>query len=320
MTYTANTATRTYGAANPTLSGNVSGFVGSETLASATAGAAAFGTTASTTSNVGQYGITGSGLTANNGNYTFSQASGNATALAVTPASLIVTASNASKTYDGNLYTGGAGVTYSGFVNSETASVLNLSGLAYGGNAQNSRNAGSYVLTAGGLTANNGNYSLSYSPGTLTTAQASLSLAASAGSKTYDGTASSTLAPVATGLVAGRNAGVADSVTNLSESYNSANVNATTSLRVNSGYVIADGNGGANYAVTLQTASGSITAAATNIAPNLPNVPNAGNVQQAEVGTNTKTVTPPLVQGGGTGSGTADLNLTVRGDGVNLGQ
>jgi hypothetical protein len=84
LTYSANAASRAYGAAIPTLTGTVTGFVGTDTQANATTGTLTFTTTATTTSNVGSYPITGSGLTANNGNYTFVQAAGNATALTIT--------------------------------------------------------------------------------------------------------------------------------------------------------------------------------------------------------------------------------------------
>ena len=79
---------------------SVTGFVGSDTLSNATTGVLAFGTTATTGSNVGSYAITGSGLTADNGDYTFVQAASNATALTINP--LAVTLSGA-RAYDGTL-------------------------------------------------------------------------------------------------------------------------------------------------------------------------------------------------------------------------
>jgi hypothetical protein len=84
LTVTADAASRLYGAANPSLSGSVTGFVNNDTLANATGGSETFSTAAISTSNVGSYDITGAGLTANNGNYVFAQAPGNATALTVT--------------------------------------------------------------------------------------------------------------------------------------------------------------------------------------------------------------------------------------------
>ena len=99
LTYTATAASRTYGTANPAVSGTVTGFAGRDNQANATTGTLAFTCPATTGSSVGSYAINGSGLTANNGNYTFVQAAGNATALAITPATLTYTATAASRTY-----------------------------------------------------------------------------------------------------------------------------------------------------------------------------------------------------------------------------
>jgi glucuronoarabinoxylan endo-1,4-beta-xylanase len=85
LTYTANPANMIYGSAVPGLSGSVGGFVGGDTQASATTGTLAFTTPATSSSSVGLYAINGSGLTANNGNYTFVQAGVNATALSILP-------------------------------------------------------------------------------------------------------------------------------------------------------------------------------------------------------------------------------------------
>jgi hypothetical protein len=165
LTVSANAASRTYGAANPALSGSVTGFVLTDTLANATTGSETFSTTATNTSNVGSYGITGSGLTANNGNYVFAQAAGNATALTINKADLTATANAFTKTYDGSAYHGGNGVAYSGFVNGETSSVLNTTNLGYGGNSQGAINSGNYAIVANGVTS--GNYNLVYAAGNL---------------------------------------------------------------------------------------------------------------------------------------------------------
>ena len=109
-------------------------------------------------------------------------------ALTVGKADLTVTANNASKTYDGQAYSGGNGVSYSGFVNGEGASVLGGS-VSYGGTAQGAVNAGSYTLTASGLSSSN--YTIAYVGGSLAVAKATLTLA---GSKTYDGTGGFTAA------------------------------------------------------------------------------------------------------------------------------
>jgi filamentous hemagglutinin family protein len=84
--------------------------------------------------------------------------------LTITPASLTVTATSASKTYDGTAYSGGAGVTYSGFVASEDASVLSGT-LTYSGDSQGATDVGAYTISVSGLSS--GNYTLSFVDGVL---------------------------------------------------------------------------------------------------------------------------------------------------------
>jgi hypothetical protein len=89
-----------------------------------------------------------------------------------------------------------------------------------------------------------------------------LALDAVSDTKVYDGTTSSAGAPTATGLVGG------DTVGALTQSFTSKDVlgvNGST-LNVDAGYVVNDGNAGANYTVTLNAASGTITAAPLSIA------------------------------------------------------
>ncbi len=76
---------------------------------------------------------------------------------------LTITASAASKTYDGLAYSGGNGVTYS------TPPNANLLGsVSYGSTAQGAINVGSYVLTPSGLYSNQRGYDISYVAGALT--------------------------------------------------------------------------------------------------------------------------------------------------------
>lgn len=186
LTYTANPATRTYGAANPALSGTVTGFVTGETQATATTGTLGFTSPATNTSNVGSYAINGSGLVANFGNYTFSQALPNNTALSITPASLSITANNASKTYGQTLTFAGTEFSATGLQNSETIGSVNLTSA---GTVATANVSGSpYTVTASN--ANGGsflasNYSISYTNGVLTVNPASLSITANNASKTY---------------------------------------------------------------------------------------------------------------------------------------
>ncbi len=96
LAFNANPLTAPAGAPLPPLTGTVSGFIGSETLASATTGTLGWTTPATPASEAGNYAITGGGLTALN--YQFVQAAGNATALTLTPAPAQPVATNASVT------------------------------------------------------------------------------------------------------------------------------------------------------------------------------------------------------------------------------
>jgi gliding motility-associated-like protein len=184
LTVTASAATKTYdGLAYSGGNGVMySGFVNSETAATAVTGAVTYTGTSQNATNVGPYVITPGGLSA--ANYTLTYANGT---LTIGKAALTVTASAATKTYDGLAYSGGNGVTYSGFVNSETATTAVTGTVTYAGTSQNATNVGPYVITPGGLSA--ANYTLTYANGTLTIGKAALTVAASAAAKTYDGLA-----------------------------------------------------------------------------------------------------------------------------------
>jgi hypothetical protein len=138
--------------------------------------------------------ITPSGLTSSNYDITYSNG-----ALSVSKAPLTVTAAAATKTYDGQAYSGGNGVSYSGFVNSETSSVLGGS-VSYSGTSQGAINAGSYVITPSGLTSSN--YDITYSNGALSVSKAPLTVTANNASKTY-GDANPTLSTTVSGFVNG---------------------------------------------------------------------------------------------------------------------
>ena len=111
-----------------------------------------------------------------------------------------------------------------------------------------------------------GNYVL-VQPGNLsgTITPATLTLSAVSNTKTYDGTTSASAIPTVAGLVSG------SSLSGLSESYQSVNVMGTgaSTLGVNGNYVLSDGNGGANYRVVTQTATGTINPATLTVSNTL---------------------------------------------------
>jgi hypothetical protein len=132
--------------------------------------------------------VTASGLSlagASAGNYTLGSDAVTDTA-DITAATIVVTLADQSKTYDGLGYSGTP--TYAGFVNSETDSVIDAGGLAFGGDGNN---VGTHTVTASGLSATN--YTFDYfDTAILTITAATLSVGLAADDKTYDGTTDAT--------------------------------------------------------------------------------------------------------------------------------
>ena len=186
------------------------------------------------------------------GNYIVTLTEGDGT---ITPAPLTLAAVGDIKVYDG-----GTGST-------ATPDALGLfAGDTVTGLVESfdSKNAGPRTLTVGpGFVINDGNdggnYTVTLAAGDGTITPAPLVISAAPDSKVYDTTTGSTGTPfVVGGLVGG------DTVSGLTEVFDSKNAGARH-LLVN-GYTISDGNGGANYAVTLDDAAGSITPAPLTLA------------------------------------------------------
>ncbi|MCX6888323.1 MAG: YDG domain-containing protein, partial [Verrucomicrobia bacterium] len=258
LSIVAQAATRTYGAAEPTFAGSISGLRNGDALSAAVTGTLAFTTNATLTSNVGTYALTGSGLNLVGSNYVLAQAAGNATALSVTRAALTVNVASATKTYDGNAYAGGAGVSYAGFLNGDTSTVLSGS-TTYSGSSQGARHTGSYVLTAGGQTATN--YTLSYTPGALTISPKTITATLTANNKVYDGTTAATGTLTLNGLVGSETLGKT-----FAASFNAKDVASANLVTANS-VQLTDGSGrAANYVLgSGQTASARITPLSVNV-------------------------------------------------------
>ena len=150
----------------------------------------------------------------------------------ISKAPLIITANNLTRPYDGSPYSGGNGVTYSGFMNGETPSVLGGS-LSYGGSSQGAVNAGTFSIIPGGFSANN--YALTYGQGTLTITQVGLTLITGSltglVSKVYDGSNAALLSPsnyTLSGFVGSDGA----SVTKTVGSYSDANAGTAKTVTV----------------------------------------------------------------------------------------
>src|SRR3546814_489274 len=102
LTYRATPVTSIYGD-NPSLTGtvNAAGLRNGDTLTAVTSGAAIWTSAAGATSDIGAYAVAGSGLAADSHNYnvTFAQDAANATALAIDPRALTVTADALDRIY-----------------------------------------------------------------------------------------------------------------------------------------------------------------------------------------------------------------------------
>lgn len=234
---TANDRTKTYGQAvnfvgtEFTTMGLVNGdTVTRVTLASDGAPAAA---------PVGNYDIVpsnaqGNGLT----NYDITYVNGT---LTVNKAPLTIRANNQMKVYGQVFMFVGNEFVAMGLVNGD---MVNMVALASNG-APAAANVGNYaIVPANAMGVGLNNYNIQYVNGTLTVRPAPLTITATPNTKPYDGTVFAAAIPNVMGL---QNA---DTVTNLSEAYDTKHVGAGKQLHVAT-FTINDGNGGNNYTVTL---------------------------------------------------------------------
>ncbi len=173
LVVTAANQLRTYGAANPTLTGTVTGLQNGDNIT------ATFSTTATPGSPVGTYSIVPTLIDPGGKLTNYSVTINNGT-LTVNKAALTITAVNTSKLYGAPVPALTA--SYSGFVNGDTASSLTTPPTLTT-TATAASPVGSYSITASG--AANPNYSISYNSGTLTVNKAALTITAVNKSKRY---------------------------------------------------------------------------------------------------------------------------------------
>ncbi|SIT30172.1 gliding motility-associated C-terminal domain-containing protein [Filimonas lacunae] len=230
-----------------------SGFVNNEDSTAALTGALIYSGTSQGAINYGPYSLTPSGLTAANYNITFYSNN-----LTITKAPLTVTANDFIKTYDGGAFTGGNGLAYTGFVNSEDSTQVLKGLVTYTGNSQGAINAGSYDIIPGGLSATN--YAITYAKGTLTVGKAALTITAKDSTKVYDGLAFSNGNGVSySGFVNNEDstAALTGAITYAGTSQGSKNVNTYT--------IIPGGLVANNYTITFANGALSITKAPLDV-------------------------------------------------------
>src|SRR2546422_152103 len=138
---TADSKSKVYGAAVPSLTATYTGFVNGETETDLDT-PVTLSTTAAASSNAGTYPITASG--AADANYTITHVNGT---LTVTKAPLTITADDKSKVYGAALPALTA--TYTGFVNGDTVASLDTP-VTLSTAATASSNAGTYAISASG--------------------------------------------------------------------------------------------------------------------------------------------------------------------------
>ncbi|MCW2406959.1 filamentous hemagglutinin family protein, partial [Sphingobium sp. B1D7B] len=156
---------------------------------------------------------------------------------------------SAAKVYDGSTSATLTNANYSmtGNIGGDTVALVTGTAVYDDRNAGSNKTVSVSGLSLSGVDA--GNYSLASAiTGTIGTITAKgLTLTAVAGNKVYDGTTASADAVQISGLVAG------DTVA-ATQSFDSKNA-GTRALQVDSGYIVSDGNGGANYVVTVGSAA-----------------------------------------------------------------
>ncbi|MBA4136603.1 MAG: hypothetical protein C0518_04725 [Opitutus sp.] len=200
LTITANDASRSYGASNPTFGYTAIGFVNSETIAVLT-GAPSLTTPASASSPAGMYAITAAAGTLAAANYQFTFVNGT---LTVGKATLTVTAENKARAY--GAVNPAFTYTVSGYVNGETATVLGGSpGLST--SADTTSAVGTYAITAAAGTLAATNYQFTFVNGTLTVNKATLTITAEDKNRAY-GAANPAFTYVVTGYANGESSAV----------------------------------------------------------------------------------------------------------------
>jgi len=228
LTVSAYSVSRPYGAANPLFTASLSGFVNGDSAASLT-GTLSCTSAATLASAAGTYAINCSGLSSSN--YTMSFVPGT---LTITAVPLTITANNQTRQYGAP--NPAFNVSYSGFVNGDSSTVLSGT-LNCTSTANTASPVGTYPINCGGLAGSN--YTIVYSPGSLTVTQAVAAIAANNQTKNLD-SPNPTLTWTATGFVNGDTASVLTALP-------SCTTTATTTSQVGIYPITCSGAAALNY-------------------------------------------------------------------------
>ena len=154
---------------------------------------------------------------------------------------LTVTVNNATKTYDGNAYSGANSVTYSTTPNSNLLGVVNYTDLS------SKSNAGTYSIKASDLYSNQQGYIISYLDGILKINPKTITVDYTADNKVYDRTTTANVNGNLNGLVSG------DTVGFTQTSANFDNKNVGTGKIVTIDGITLNGTDASNYAISSST-------------------------------------------------------------------
>ena len=258
LTITANSVTRVYGASDPALGVSYSGFVNGETSSVLGGTLSVVDSDAAPTTGVGSYAgvITASGQTSTN--YTITYVAGN---LTVTPAPLTITANGVSRVY--GAADPALGVSYSGFVNGETSSVLGGTLSVVDSDAAPTTAVGSYtgVITASGQTSTN--YTITYVAGNLTVTPAAAHDHGQQRDAVY-GASDPALGVSYSGFVNGETSSVLGGTLSVVD----ADAAPTTAVGSYAGVITASGRTSTNYTITYVAGNLTVTPAALTITAN----------------------------------------------------
>ena len=179
----------------------------------------------------------------------------------IIPAALTIAPANSTKVFDGTTSSNGKPVAISGLIPGDSVAGT----IAYTSQNVMGLNGSTLFITSYTIADGNGggNYYVTVQTGAGTISPATLTIAATTNTKVYDGTTSASAIPNVSGLIGSDT--VTGSLTEKYAAYSALGTNNSV-LLVNAGFVVNDGNGGANYRVITPTAAGTITPAALTIA------------------------------------------------------
>jgi hypothetical protein len=245
LTVTPANKQKTYGDANPTLTGSITGVKNSDNIT------ASYATAATGSSDVANYDITASLADPDSklGNYTVTLNKGT---LTINRAALTITTDASSKIYGSANPT--FTVSYSGFTLGQDKAVL-AGTLAFITSATAASHVGSYSVTPSGLAS--GNYLISFVPGTLQVQTAPLTITADTKSKVY-GTANPVLTASYSGFVNGDDSGKLTGVVSLATA-------AVQYSHVGSYDIVPSGVSSSDYTIAFKKGTLSITSAAATV-------------------------------------------------------